>query len=128
LGVEDFHDLDDIPPPLTFANSNFAAYVRDLVASEREDDADERDAELGRALDMFVLTGACKLYRAAQPGQPEFRHHTMLVHESVRKVDQKYLADTVQTLWTGAAFSTPTGLKRLRALYESDASRVRGPA
>jgi len=120
VGVEDFHDLDDIPPPLTFANSNFAAYVRDLVASEREDDADERDAELGRALDMFVLTGACKLYRAAQPGQPEFRHHTMLVHESVKKAHQKDLAATVQTLWTAAAFSTPTGLKRLRALYESD--------
>jgi len=119
MGVEDFHDLEEVQSPHTPANSNQIAYVRDLIASEQEDDAHERDVELGRALDMFVLTGACKLYREAQ-GYPGFRHHTMLIHESVYKAHQKDLATTVRTLWTAAAFSTPTGLKRLRGLYESD--------
>lgn len=120
MGVEDFHDVADIDLPLTPANSNYAAYVRNLVASEDDDALDEREAELARALDTFVLTGACKLYRAAQPGQPDFRHHTMLIHESVRTADHKDLADTVRRLWTAAAFSAPSGLKRLRALYEDD--------
>lgn len=120
MGVEDFHDVVDIDPPLTPANSNYAAHVRDLVASEDDDDLDKREAELARALDTFALTGACKLYRAAQPGQPDFRHHTMLIHESVRTADHKDLADTVRRLWTGAAFSAPAGLKRLRALYDCD--------
>ena len=126
MGVEDFHDLDDVQPPVTAATSNYAAYVRDLEASDEDADTEERESELGRALDTFVLTGACKLYRAAQPGCPEFRHHTMLIHESVRTAKQKDLAATVQTLWTVAAFSTPAGMKRLRALYESDVLPVSG--
>jgi hypothetical protein len=69
---------------------------------------------------MFVLTGACKLYRASQPNHAGFRHHTMLIHESVRIAHMKDLAGLVQTLWTSAAFSTPTGAKRLRAVYEGD--------
>ncbi len=124
MGVEDFHDLaaeseDDeaSPTPMT---SNSDAHVRDLVASEDPDDQADRDAELARAIDMFVLTGACKLYRADQPSHPGFRHHTMLVHESVRTADQKNLASAVQTLWNAAAYSTPAGASRLRALYDGD--------
>jgi len=129
MGVEDFHDLDlgpdgdetaDADPDPGQSGSNHAAHVRDLVASDAADDADDRDAELARALDMFVLTGACKLYRADQPGDLAFRHHTMLVHESVRTADQKDLAGLVRQLWTSAAFSTPAAAKRLRALYQGD--------
>jgi len=120
MGVEDFHDLVDTELPLTPANSNYVAYVRDLTASEQEDDTDKREEELGRALDMFVLTGVCKLYRASQPGPFEFRHHTMLVHESVKTAHHKDLSATVRDLWIAAAFSTPTGLNRLRTLYEND--------
>ncbi|WP_009474364.1 Z1 domain-containing protein [Rhodococcus sp. JVH1] len=120
MGVEDFHDLDETEAPLTPANSNYAAYVRDLVASEQDDDIEQRNAELARALDMFVLTGACKLYRESQPAGPEFRHHTMLVHESVNTTNQKDLAETVRTLWTAASFSTPASLHRLRDLYNND--------
>ncbi|UGU30616.1 Z1 domain-containing protein [Mycolicibacterium smegmatis] len=124
MGVEDFHDLEPVEPPVTPANSNFDAYVRDLLASDRPEDAAERRAELGRAIDMFVLTGACKLYRAAQPGVPEFRHHTMLVHESVQKGSQKQLAKIVRSVWSEGGFTTPGGMKRLRALYVDDVLRV----
>lgn len=124
MGVEDFHDLEPAGPPITPANSNFDAYVRDLLASEKPDDEAERRAELGRAIDMFVLTGACKLYRAAQPGVSEFKHHTMLVHESVQKGSQKQLAKTVQDVWASGGFVTPGGMKRLRDLYLDDVLRV----
>lgn len=124
MGVEDFHDLEHIEEPVTPATSNFDAYVRDLLASETPEDAAERRAELGRAIDMFVLTGACKLYRAAQPGGPEFKHHTMLVHESVQKGSQKQLAKIVGGVWAEGGFTTPAGMKRLRALYVDDVLRV----
>lgn len=124
MGVEDFHDLEEIQPPTTAANSNYNAYVRDLMASESPDDEHERMEELSRALDMFVLTGACKLYRAAQKGGSEFRHHTMLIHESVRTSHQRELADKVRKLWAAAGFTTPAGMKRLRSLYSDDVLRV----
>lgn len=124
MGVEDFHDLDaeseDDESSPTPATSNFDAHVRDLVASEDPEEQTARDAELAQAIDMFVLTGACKLYRSDQPGDLTFRHHTMLVHESVRRADQKDLADVVKTLWTAAAYSAPAGARRLRALYDGD--------
>lgn len=120
MGVEDFHDLgrDDYGQPAD-TMTNYAAHVRDLVATEADDDADEREAELAAALDMFVLSGACKLYRTSAGG-PTFRHHTMLLHESVRTRDQKELADAVRALWTSAAYTTPKSLRRLRTLYEAD--------
>lgn len=120
MGVEDFHDLNEIEPPLTYENSNYKAYVRDLKATEADGDRDARDSELSNAIDMFVLTGACKLYRQDRSDELKFRHHTMLIHESVRTDDQKDLGASVQDLWKAASFSTPTGLRRLRLLYESD--------
>ncbi|PXW31288.1 UNVERIFIED_CONTAM: Z1 domain-containing protein [Williamsia faeni] len=120
MGVEHFHDLDDVEAPLTYENSNYKTYIRDLVATEEDTDATARESELARAIDMFVLTGACKLYRKSQSDELKFRHHTMLIHESVRTAHQKDLAESVQDLWKAASFSTIIGLKRLGALYETD--------
>lgn len=124
MGVEDFHDLEPVDEPLTAANSNCDAYVRDLLASEKPDDEAERLTELARAIDMFVLTGACKLYRAAQPKVDEFKHHTMLIHESVQTTKQKDLGEVVQQLWLKAGFTMPDGIKRLHELYTDDVLRV----
>jgi hypothetical protein len=124
MGVKSFHDLDPVPVPLDALNSNFEAYVRNLGASEKKDDDKERAKELARALDMFVLTGACKLYRADQSASLKFKHHTMLVHESVRQSHMKELAVLVKQLWGQAGFTTPAGIKRLRNLYEDDVLRV----
>ena len=124
MGVKSFHDLEPVPDPADASNSNFIAFVRDLGASEKADDDKERAKELARALDMFVLTGACKLYRADQSGSLKFKHHTMLVHESVRQSHMKVLAELVKQLWGQAGFTTPDGLKRLRKLYADDVLRV----
>ena len=66
MGARDFHDLDvDFgDDPKTIDNSNEKAFVRDLYAA---DEPDKRRAELQKALDSFVLTGALKLFRA-HPG------------------------------------------------------------
>lgn len=119
MGVDDFYDLDADRDPSTeptVQNSNRAAHVRDLVALQDED----REVELAAALDMFVLTAACKLYRASLPGFPRFRHHTMLIHESVKTDHHKDLAITVRRLWKAAAYSTPAGAARLERLYRTD--------
>ena len=113
MGVSDFHDLDKLEPEeRNFENSNEKAIVRDAT-----DDAGK--SRLLRCLDSFVLTGAMKLFRQ-ELGEAEFRHHTMLVHESVRTVHHAEAADEVRRLWRSAAYSSPAGLARLRNLFETD--------
>jgi hypothetical protein len=123
MGVEDFYDLDSQPEAvLTPATSNERAFVRDLSASDS--DIPAQDEELARATDMFVLTGAVKLFREARDSTLSFRHHTMLVHEAVRVAAHKELAERLRNLWSAAQFAGPAGRSRLKALYESDVVAV----
>ncbi|QLJ00194.1 Z1 domain-containing protein [Streptomyces sp. NEAU-sy36] len=119
MGVEDFHDLDSLVPwdERTVANSKEKAHVRGIKA-----DTGDR---LQEAMDSFVLSGAVKLYRAAQ-GVPEgpFRHHTMLVHESVKMDEHRILADRLTTLWNDAGYTGPEGHTRLAELFASDFAPV----
>ncbi len=119
MGASEFHDLDPETDDedRTVRNPREKAHVRDLVAPT--EDPDRRSAEIRRALAMFVLTGAIKLFRE-QHGEPEFRHHTMLAHESVRKDDHLALANEIREVWRSAAFSSPSGLSYLRGLYDKD--------
>ena len=120
MGGQDFHDLDlSDEEERTLENSNERAYVRDLVADP--DDPVARATELQRAIDSFVLAGAVKLWREDNTGPTgRFRHHTMLVHESVRQRDHADLARAVHDVWRRAGFSTPHGLERLRNLWKGD--------
>ncbi|MFG2557732.1 Z1 domain-containing protein [Streptomyces sp. NPDC048496] len=106
MGVQDFHDL----------NGEGAAeetHVRGIY----EDTGDR----LQEAMDAFALTGALKLYRADHgvPAAP-FRHHTMLVHESVKMDDHADLAERIKTMWDNADFKSRRGHARLEALFASD--------
>ncbi|MBJ2329798.1 Z1 domain-containing protein [Schaalia cardiffensis] len=98
--------------------SNERAFVRDLMAVTPED----AEEELGRAIDSFVLTGAIKLWRAEeQPGLVKrFRHHTMLVHESVRTQDHADLAATITRIWKEHGYGSPAANARLRRLFDED--------
>jgi hypothetical protein len=124
MGVSDFHDIgreyDD--EARTVANSNELAFVRSLVA-DVSGGPDDRRAELQEAMDAFVLSGSIKLYRQAQTGR-RYRHHTMLVHESVRKVHHADAAADVRELWSAGRFTAAEGLTRLRALWEADYAPV----
>lgn len=123
MGARDFHDLDSAVPPeeRTFANSNEKAHVRDIVV-EGEDD----DTCLQRAMDMFVLTAAMKLYREDRGGLGErfFQHHTMLIHESVRIDAQRELLGRVTQLWWNSGYTGARGHERLRELFETDVAPV----
>ncbi len=119
MGGADFHDRDDdlgVGVEKTPANSNESAFVRDLVAQSDED----RDAERLRALDSFVLAGAIKLFRCDRGVPGDFRHHTMLVHESVKQAEHKALATEFEALWKSASYSQPSGLVRLEELWNND--------
>lgn len=116
MGARDFHDLDEWPEgeTPTIANSNEKAYVRAVG----EDDA---HSALQEAMDTFVLAGAVKLYREkVHNGAGSFRHHTMLVHESVKQTEHRELADDIRDLWRTAGFHGKAGLRRLEALFEAD--------
>jgi hypothetical protein len=120
MGVREFHDVgkrwDD--EDKTVVNSNELAHVRALVG-DVETNPEGRDEELQEALDAWVLSGAIKKYRENH-GSPTFRHHTMLVHESVKRVDHEATARDVRALWSGSKFNSAAGLQRLRDLYDDD--------
>ena len=115
MGVADFHDIGsevDLEER-TVANSNEKAFVRDLR------DGQEWSAKLRESIDAFVLSGALKLYRTAVT-KKSYRHHTMLVHASVKQSEHGVLAETIRALWNAAGYGSPSGLARLRSLYTDD--------
>ncbi|MDF3337898.1 Z1 domain-containing protein [Mycolicibacterium septicum] len=127
MGGKAFHDFkrdtsdDDSEPDeeRTVANSNEMAFIRSLVADP--DDLDARDKELLGALDAYVLAGAIKLQRASALEKPKlFRHHTMLVHESVSTAEHAMLANDIRRVWSSAGYDLPMGLKRLQELWTTD--------
>jgi len=105
MGVQDFHDLDGDDGEAE------RKHVRDIPDEGR----------LREALDAFVLAGALKVYRADHgvPSEP-FRHHTMLVHESVRMAEHAVLAQDIETLWQNSAYTGPIGHTRLESLFDRD--------
>lgn len=119
MGVADFHDVgmrwDD--ETKTVANSNEMAHVRGLTGAPHDDPV-RREVELREALDAFVLSGAIKAYREVMGGRRQ-RHHTMLVHESVRTADQLETAALVRSLWETGEYGA-SGLDRLAKLYSAD--------
>lgn len=120
MGVQEFHDVgkrwDD--EEKTVANSNELAHIRPLVG-DVDTDPVGRVEELQEALDAWVLSGAIKKFREAKSDIP-YRHHTMLVHESVRKDDHADTAADVRSLWGKAKFNSSEGFDRLKKLYVDD--------
>lgn len=116
MGPSNFYDLDRgfDEEERTFANSNEMAHLRVIPRDPQSEDEDVLEA-----LDAFVLTGAIKLYREAR-GDASFRHHTMLVHEHMRKVVHGERANRIRSLWTTAGYYSPSVHSRLRELYECD--------
>ncbi|MEV4293933.1 Z1 domain-containing protein [Microbispora rosea] len=120
MGARDFHDIDEDfdETEATFANSARRAYVRFIL-----DQHDKDSKSMLEAMDAFVLSGAIKLYREER-GLGPFRHHTMLVHEGMRTVAHKDLADRITALWNGSGYYSATAYSRLRALFDSDTGAV----
>ncbi|MFJ6432580.1 Z1 domain-containing protein [Streptomyces sp. NPDC091416] len=110
MGVQDFHDLESAE------GTAEETHIRGIY----EDTGDR----LQEALDAFVLTGALKLYRVDHGvDEGPFRHHTMLVHESVRMAEHAALALRINSMWHRAAYTSQQGHDRLAALFASDFHR-----
>ncbi|MEU3835138.1 Z1 domain-containing protein [Streptomyces microflavus] len=116
MGARDFHDLNlDIPlDERTKENSAEKAHVH--IVNE---DENEQDADLQRALDTFVLTGAVKLYRQSL-GYGTFRHHTMLYHVAMQKDAHREQRAKVKEIWDRSGYRSASCFERLRSLYEED--------
>lgn len=127
MGVQEFHDVgkrwDD--EEKTVANSNELAHIRPLVG-DKDTDPISRSEELQEALDAWVLAGAVKKFREADTAymqanpNVDFSHHTLLVHESVKRDDHTDTAADVRALWAKAKFNSTEGFARLKKLYEGD--------
>lgn len=127
-GADWFHDrwkfsADDNP---TLEQSNSLAFVRDLaeptIANEEGTDyfQDIKWEEFEEALDMFVLTGAIKKFREAQDPKLKFKHHTMLVHESVKNEHHGASVEMLSDIWLKRGYTIGAATEHLRSLYEKD--------
>ncbi|MET9589513.1 Z1 domain-containing protein [Streptomyces sp. NPDC006516] len=106
MGVQDFHDLES-------EGAAEETHVRGIYDSTGD--------RLQEALDAFVLTGALKLYRADHGvAEGPFRHHTMLVHESIRMAEHAALALRINSMWHRSAYTGQEGHARLAALLDKD--------
>lgn len=75
---------------------------------------------LYEALDMFVLTGAMKLYRTAR-GAREFSQHLMMVGTgALSQVEYEDLLNELRELWDRGDYRGPEALERLRQLFYTD--------
>ena len=117
MGPADFHDLDSEIPPAerTFEDSAEMAHIRLFD----DDDPVKAETKLLEAIDAYVLSGAVKLYRETQ-GWNRFRHHTMLVHQAMKRAQHREQAELITKLWNAAGYYSASGKSRLQALYETD--------
>ncbi|OHC81105.1 MAG: hypothetical protein A2100_03145 [Sideroxydans sp. GWF2_59_14] len=121
MGVMDFYDFDVEPEGF---ESNKNAFVRDVFGEDCGGDTiqgKKNPNHLQRAIDSFVIAGAIKLYREHHSGKKLFfKHHTMLVHHSVRNADQDILAEKVRAEFDNAGYHAGKGVSRLESLFSSD--------
>ena len=113
MGVSSFHDL-----PNGGGNNkeltNNQAHVRGIYAPP---DSEAEEERLQEAVDMFLLTGAIKLFREEQGEEGGWEHHTMLAHESVKTVDHQKLSEKISDIWEGAGYNGGPGFQRLEKLF-----------
>jgi Z1 domain len=128
VGLREFFgiDLEDGAPVDDLETLVKAERETPLVQTIEGDDTEPQN--LRRAIDLFVLTGAIKLYRASATGDDEkplrFKHHTMLVHSSARQAAHSSDAEVVEAAWDASAFHAQAGMVRLEKLWKEDVRNV----
>jgi len=118
MGISDFFDpertYEDLDP--NDFSINEIAFIRRVENAKGADDED-----LAKALCLFVLTGALKLFRNHRiKNCVKTEHHTMLVHTSSAKKDHEKMARRIAGLWQSLGLNLPGGTERLRQEWETD--------
>jgi hypothetical protein len=116
MGVAEFYDLDT--PSDGGVGPNQRDHIRPVTGE------DDKPANLLKALDSYVLSGAVKLFRLDVDPTLKFKHHTMLVHVSQLQADQKVLAKEIQAIYAKAGYEGGKGLERLQKLFNDDFAPV----
>ena len=116
MGASEYHDFRP-PPPGTMSNER--RYVRDVRGEDRA------EANLRKALDSFLLTGAIKLLRSEDPKiRINVRHHTMLAHTSHLTREHERLRDLLLELLDTGGYDTGDARSRLEAMLADDFAPV----
>ena len=122
MGVADFYDLGDISPEDPESNRN--AFVFDVIG------ADSAPANLQKAIDAFVLTGALKLFRRKRGVTIRSPHHTMLVHKASTQAVHRAQVLEIRALLAKSDYRSGPALRRLEKLYKESfaaITKVRAP-
>jgi hypothetical protein len=115
MGVRDLYDFDenwnDVPDE---EETNRMAYVREI------DGEDQNANNLPKAINSFILTGAIKLFRKEQASNVSIKHHTMLVHTTVRISEHNDFSKKIGILFNHVIANEDRMLESLKSLYEGD--------
>ena len=121
MGASDFHDLDRLPEDESADRRELQrAGVR--PASRRRGRRRRRCRKRSTCSCSPARSSSTARQAGGQPGR--FKHHTMLVHESVKQADHRELADDIRDLWRTAGYYGAGGLKRLEDLFDRDVRPV----
>ncbi|MBZ6107948.1 Z1 domain-containing protein [Streptomyces olivaceus] len=88
--------------------------------------SEDDDGSLRHALDMFVLTGAVKLFRQAASRDYRFPYHSMLVLEADREVQRQLLSGRLLRLWQEADYDSADSAQRLSRLFDDELRKPSG--
>ncbi|MDH4164358.1 MAG: endonuclease [Nitrospirota bacterium] len=139
MGVTDFHDFETRSSGISNKSAHLRSIPRNYQDIAEDGDAtillpdncysgsmswnseDRNDIDrLLEAMDAFVLAGAIKLFRKSRGVAGEYRHHTMLVHESHLQIDQRNKKELLEKLWKHKGYDSTAGMARLKMLYDND--------
>lgn len=117
MGIYDFFDFtDDLQEPDEDSDKiKEYAHIRNTTNNENDG-----DGNLVEAIHAFILAGAIKLYRQYQGIPVSVKHHTMLVHRSVKIADHEEDAKLVQSLYHEARPGTSMFYSKLAELWDND--------
>lgn len=116
MGVYDFFDFSHDGGELGSEDDRpkERAYIRSVKGE------DEKDKNLPEAINAFILSGAIKLYREAQNESVSTKHHTMLIHRSVKQIDHKDDANLVQDIYDMSKPGSTSFYRNLENLWKED--------
>ena len=121
MGIYDFFDFNENleEPDEGSERVKETAHIRDTKNEQKEE-----DGNLSEAIHAFILAGALKLFRKEKGLPVSDKHHTMLVHRSVKIADHEEDAILVQQLYNAARPGTVNFYENLEKLWKEDFKQV----